>query len=186
MIRILAISGSLRAASSNTVLLRAAAALVPPAVTITLFEGLGGLPHFNPDLDGPRAPLPVLAFRAQLAAADGLLISSPEYAHGVPGTLKNALDWLVSGPEIIAMPVALLNASPRSTQGQTALAEILATMSTVLIPEASRTVPLAGRPLDVVGILADAELVEPLRAAVAALASASGRSRAEGRRAVAQ
>ena len=99
---LLGLSGSLRARSSNTEALRAAAMLAPEWATVTLFSGLAGLPHFNPDLDveGAVLPVPVREFRAQVDAADALLICSPEYAHGVPGSLKNALDWLVSGAEI--------------------------------------------------------------------------------------
>ena len=92
--KILAISGSLRRVSSNSTLLRAATLLAPEGMEITLFEGLGGLPHFNPDLEGTEPPS-VPDFRARLQAADGVLICSPEYAHGVPGVLKNALDWVV-------------------------------------------------------------------------------------------
>src|SRR5438105_3467377 len=112
--RILTISGSLRSASSNTTLLRAAAALAPEGVEIILYDGLGDLPHFNPDLEEANLPS-VMDFRARLRAADGVLISSPEYAHGVPGVMKNALDWVVGSGEFVDKPVALLNASPRST-----------------------------------------------------------------------
>src|SRR2546425_6156409 len=97
--QILAVSGSLRAVSKNTAILEAARLLAPPRVEITLYTGLDTLPHFNPDLDTPdgrSGPEAVADWRAGVAQADGLLISSPEYAHGLPGTLKNALDWLVS------------------------------------------------------------------------------------------
>ena len=171
---ILAISGSLRARSSNTEVLRAAAALAPEDVGVTFFEGLGDLPHFNPDLDEPGAiaPASVSAFRALVAAADAVLISSPEYAHGVPGSLKNALDWLVSGSEIPYKPVGLLNVSSRSTYAHPSLAETLRTMSTVVVPEASITVPLDGRRLDAAAIAAAPEFAEPLRSAVRALVGA--------------
>jgi NAD(P)H-dependent FMN reductase len=175
--KILAISGSLRAVSSNTALLRAAAALAPQGVEITFYGGIGDLPHFNPDLDDPDhgiAPPPVLDLRARIQAADGLLISSPEYAHGVPGSLKNALDWLVGSSEIVGKPVALLNASPRATLAQASLAETLTTMSTRLIAEASIALPLLGRRLDAAGIAADPELAGPLRAAVEVFARAVG------------
>ncbi|WP_199320380.1 NAD(P)H-dependent oxidoreductase [Leptolyngbya sp. FACHB-261] len=94
--QLLAISGSLRATSSNTTLLKAATTLAPENVEIRVYQGLGDLPHFDPDLDGPdldgeEALSPVRDFRAQLKVADGVLISSLEYAHGVPGVLKNAL-----------------------------------------------------------------------------------------------
>lgn len=97
MVKILALSGSLRKASVNTAVLRVAAALAPPDVEITVFQGLGGIPPFDPDLDtNGSAPPNVLSFRQMVDEADGVLIASPEYAHGVSGVLKNALDWLVS------------------------------------------------------------------------------------------
>ena len=101
--QILAISGSLRAASSNTAVLRAATALAPPDVQIVLYSGIGELPHFNPDLEG-RELSPVLDFRARIQAADGVLIACPEYAHGVPGAMKNALDWVVGSSEFLGKP----------------------------------------------------------------------------------
>jgi len=104
---ILAISGSLRAGSLNSEVLRACALLAPPPVQVTLFDGLGALPHFNPDLDveGVVLPAHVKDLRRRIGGADALLISSPEYAHGVPGSLKNALDWLVSAGEMLYKPI---------------------------------------------------------------------------------
>jgi chromate reductase, NAD(P)H dehydrogenase (quinone) len=157
---ILAISGSLRARSSNTELLLAAKSIAPDSVVVTLYQALGGLPHFNPDLDAEGAVLPpaVQELRQAICAADALLISSPEYARGVPGSLKNALDWLVSGPEMIGKPTGLLTASSRSTHAHAALAETLRTMSAGLVSEASVVVPLDGRRMDAAAIVADAEL----------------------------
>jgi NAD(P)H-dependent FMN reductase len=175
-LRILAISGSLRAVSSNTALLRAAAALAPAGVEITLYGGLGDLPHFNPDLEESEPP-PVSDLRAQVRRADGLLISSPEYAHGVPGVLKNALDWLVGGEEFVYKPVALLNASPRATHAQASLAETITTMSGHLVDEASIDVPLLGKNLDEGGIVAHPEISGALSAAIGAFARAIATSR---------
>ncbi|HEX4495872.1 MAG TPA: NADPH-dependent FMN reductase [Thermoanaerobaculia bacterium] len=171
MVRILAISGSLRAASSNTALLHAAAALAPAGVEIEVYGGLGRLPHFNPDLEADE-PAAVSDLRARVRWADGLLISSPEYAHGVPGAMKNALDWLVGGDEFIYKPVALLNASPRATHAQASLAETITTMSGRLIAEASIAVPLLGAKLDAAGIAAHPEIAGALREAIAAFARA--------------
>lgn len=168
---ILAISGSLRAISSNTTLLRAAATLAPPGVEITLYEGLGDLPHFNPDIEETDLPA-VLDFRRRLSESDGVLISSPEYAHGVPGTLKNALDWVVGSGELINKPVALLNASPRSTYAQASLTETITVMSARIIPEASSTIPLSGRKLDAVGIAEHPELSDVLRRTLTTFVSA--------------
>jgi chromate reductase, NAD(P)H dehydrogenase (quinone) len=165
--RILAISGSLRAASTNTALLRAAALLAPAGVEIELYRGLGGLPCFNPDLEATEPPA-VTDLRVQVREAGGLLFAVPEYAHGVPGALKNLLDWLVGGEEFIYKPVALLNASPRATHAQASLRETIRTMSGNVVEEASIAVPLLGRSIDPEAIAADPEIAGLLRQALAA------------------
>jgi NAD(P)H-dependent FMN reductase len=166
--RLLAISGSLRAASSNTAVLQAAARLAPAGVTIELYDKLGDLPHFNPDFDNERLPEIVAEFRALIDTVDGILISSPEYARGVPGTLKNALDWLVGSFEFPNKCVALINTSPRATYAQASLTTTLETMSARLVAEAMVTLPLLGVPLGVDEIAANAVFAEPLRQAIAA------------------
>ena len=110
-------------------LLKAAELLAPDGVTVEIYEELAGLPHFNPDLDIEPPPLPVAQWRKRIQRVDGLIISSPEYARGVPGSLKNALDWLVSSDVFPGKPVALFNASDRSVAMQAALRLILETMS---------------------------------------------------------
>jgi NAD(P)H-dependent FMN reductase len=130
--KIIAICGSLRAQSSNRALLRAAVKLALEGIDLTIYEGLATLPHFNPDDDeeGATPPPPVAELRSLLAAADGILISSPEYAHGVPGSLKNALDWLVSDGALVDKPIALICASPAGGQyAQASLVETLTTMN---------------------------------------------------------
>lgn len=169
-IRILAISGSLRKVSSNTALLHAAIALSPKNVEMKLYDGLGDLPHFNPDLE-PTPPL-VTDLRKQLGWSDGLVISSPEYAHGISGVLKNALDWLVSGEEFVGKPIALFNASPRAIHAQASLTEIVTTMAGRIVPEASITVSLLGKNLDATGIVDDTEISSELQAAIVAFATA--------------
>lgn len=96
MTKLLAMSGSLRAVSMNKSVLEACSQLVPAGVGVALYAGLAGLPPFNPDLDGDNPPKKIVALRKQVGAADGLIISCPEYAHGIPGSFKNMLDWLVS------------------------------------------------------------------------------------------
>ena len=100
---VLALTGSLRARSINTDLLKAAALLAPAGTTVKVSQILSKLPHFNPDLDdvGSVPPAAVAKLRNAVAKADAVLISSPEYAHGVAGAFKNLLDWLVSGPEVV-------------------------------------------------------------------------------------
>lgn len=166
------ICGSLRARSSNSALLDAVSLLAPAGVAVQRYDGLSALPLFNPDDDVEPAPAAVSELRARVAGADALVISSPEYAHGVPGALKNALDWLVSGVEIFQKPVALLNPSPASRFAHPQLIETLRVMSATVVDEACITLAIAGRRLDAEGIAADAELSTAIRAALDALAAA--------------
>ena len=178
IVRVFAISGSLRHASSNSALVGAAARLAPVGVEIAIYRELGEIPPFNPDLDTDSAPAAVLRLRAALEASDAILISSPEYAHGVSGVLKNALDWVVSSGELIYKPIALINASARATHAHAALRETLTTMSGRVIREASVTIPLEGSAWDANVIAQDAHLSELLRSALAALARSTHTARA--------
>ena len=166
--KILTISGSLRARSSNTELLRAAQLVADPSWTFDHYDGLASLPQFNPDddLEGAIPPEPVRDLRARIAAADALLVCSPEYAHGVAGSLKNALDWMVSDAAMIGKPIGLLNASARSTIAHPQLAETLRTMSATIVEGASIVISLDGRRLDASGIVSDPELARLLRGAL--------------------
>jgi chromate reductase, NAD(P)H dehydrogenase (quinone) len=161
--KIVAISGSLRAASHNTAVLIAAQKLAPPDVAIELFDGIGKLPFFNSDLEAEHLPGEVATFRKIIGDADGILISSPEYARGVSGVMKNALDWLVGSQEFPAKPVALINTSPRATQALAALTLTLETMSANVIGDASITLPLLGTVNDADGIAENPDFAGPLR-----------------------
>jgi chromate reductase, NAD(P)H dehydrogenase (quinone) len=172
--RFLTISGSLRAASSNTGVLQAIASLVPPSVEIVSFRGLAEIPAFNPDLDAEPGANPVEFFRSELRRSQAVLISTPEYAHGLPGSLKNALDWIVRSGELYEKPVALINPSPRSTFAQAALTEILSTMGARVIGEACVTLHSSG-PLSPPDILADPQLSGILRSSVETLLRTVGR-----------
>ncbi|MGW9426855.1 NADPH-dependent FMN reductase [Streptomyces decoyicus] len=148
--RLLALSGSLRARSSNGAVLRSALALWDgPTAT----ADIGTLPHFNPDLDGEDAtpPASVAALRTAVAASDALLLVSPEYAHGVPGALKNALDWLVSSGECVSKPTAVITASPFPTGGDHAnaqLRETLRMMTGEVVTAACLKIPAIGPKID--------------------------------------
>jgi chromate reductase, NAD(P)H dehydrogenase (quinone) len=166
MMKIIAISGSLRASSLNTAVLHAAGRLAPAGATIELFEGIGSLPFFNPDLDGERLPREIAEFRTIIGTADGLLISSPEYARGVAGVLKNALDWLVGSFEFPNKPVALINTSPRASHALAALTITLETMSARLVNDASIALPLLGTVNDADSIAENPEFAIPLRGAL--------------------
>jgi chromate reductase len=169
--RFLAISGSLRQASLNSALLRAVARIAPNRIEVVLYRGLGDLPLFNPDIE-PTQPAPVAALREQILASEALLIASPEYAHGVSGVIKNALDWMVGNETFVGKPVALLNASPRATHAQAALRETVSTMSARIVDEACITVPILGSGLDEDGIVRHAEIGPALLGMLLALESA--------------
>ena len=168
-LRVLAVSGSLRARSINTAVLAAAQALAPDGLTVTIYDGLGSLPHFNPDLDTATPPIAVAAWRAAVDAAGAVLICTPEYAHGLPGGLKNALDWLVSHEPFLNKPVAILNARPGADYVQAALRETLSAMNARLLHDASVTLPLATNTLDAPALLRLPAVRERLTSALAAL-----------------
>jgi len=160
-LRILGLSGSLRKASYNTALIKALTRLAPAGMVITLFPSMDQLPLFNPDRENQGLAV-VSELKTALYQADGLLIASPEYAHGVSSVLKTALDWLVSGAEFPAKPVALLNASPRARHALAALREVIVTMSGIIIEPACVAVPLLGSQLDADGIVQNTELSQTL------------------------
>lgn len=148
--------------------------VAPDGVQAIAYDAMSSLPHFNPDLDGEGdEPLPeVRALRELLIAADAIVISCPEYAHGVPGSFKNVLDWLVSTGELVDKPVALLNASPSGGDyAQAALLETLRTMNWRVVDEACLVKPFVTR--KIVNELTDERALETLRAAIAALVSAA-------------
>ena len=134
--KIIGISGSLRTISLSTALLKTAATLAPCDVKLMVYDGIGNLPHFNPELDKEPAPAAVSDFRSQLNSSAGVVISTPEYAHGIPGALKNALDWLVACGELYDKPVALSSASPYARFAPASLIETLTVMMARLIPDA--------------------------------------------------
>jgi chromate reductase len=172
--RILAISGSLRAESVNTALLRHATSAAPSDIDVALSACIGDLPLFNPDLEAAD-PAPVRILREQIIAADALLIASPEYAHGVSGALKNALDWMVGNESFVHKPVALLNAGPRASHAQAALREIVRTMSARIVEPACQSIEgslVVRRGTVVDRVAADATLLAILRALQAAVRAA--------------
>ena len=169
----LAISGSLRAASSNTSILRAAALLAPPDVQIEFYPNLGELPHFTPDLEGEAAPAIVRDLRARVAAADGILFCTPEYVHALPGSFKNLLDWLVSGGELWDKPVAILRVAKRGAYADAQLREVLKTLMARVDEAASVALPLGTNHVGAEQIAEDAQLAPLLRAGVVALAHAA-------------
>jgi len=166
--KLLGISGSLRRVSTNSALLRALADNAPNGISVEIGDLIGELPIFNPDREGDLTPAPVEALGRQIREADGLIFACPEYAHGIPGGLKNALDWMVSRDEIPGKPAMLVRASARSDHALSALQEVLRTMSLRLMPEVGFAVHLLGKAAErMEEILSAAEARDGMRQALA-------------------
>lgn len=143
--RLLAISGSARQASTNTALLQVLATASPENVQIDVFHSLQALPVFSPDLEGDNTPPVVQDFIKEIERADGVIISSPEYVHAIPGGLKNAIDWLVSGDVIIGKPVALIHGSHRGEDMLASLRLVLGTVTSQFMPDIFLRLPLISK-----------------------------------------
>jgi chromate reductase len=138
-VKVCAIAGSLRQGSYNRSLLRAAAELAPERMSITIFDRIGDVPLYDADVEARGDPEPVVALKRAIGEADALLIATPEYNHGVPGVLKNAIDWASRPPSATVLagkPAALIGASPGRTgtaRAQLMLRESLASTQTPLL-----------------------------------------------------
>lgn len=173
--QILAISGSLRAGSTNSHLLRAAASLAPENMDFTFYDGLGELPHFSPELDGDNPPASVSHLRELLQAADGVLICTPEYAFGVPGSLKNALDWTVSTCAFSDKPVAAISASSTYMGGDKAHASLLLTLTALganILESGKLTIAAIQTKMNTDGEITDPTTLQALKSVVNALTQA--------------
>jgi chromate reductase, NAD(P)H dehydrogenase (quinone) len=173
--KILAISGSLRAGSHNTDLLQAAAAVAPDGIDVELYGGLKEIPPYDADDDTPGdQPLPVLRFKEALSGADAVLIATPEYNSSIPGVLKNALDWasrpLVESP-VRNKPVAVLSSSTGMFGGVWAAAETRKVLGALGARALEDTVAVAKADQRLANGV-DATLLDELRTVVDALATA--------------
>jgi len=162
-VSLLGLSGSLRSGSYNTLAIEAAQILSADCSSTVDFTigSIADLPLFNPDREDEHIPA-LAQLKHLLDQADGLVIASPEYAHGISGPMKNALDWLVSGFEFHQIPIMLINTSPRASHAQDSLIEVLTTMSGTVIKEACVSIPLLGTDLDVKGVVEDSEISNAL------------------------
>ncbi|WP_349956320.1 NADPH-dependent FMN reductase [Rhizobium sp. ZPR3] len=140
-----ALCGSQRQASTSRRLLEALQFACPEGITIAICDLIGDLPIFNPDNEGERTPAVVERFAAEIHKADGLIVSCPEYAHGIPGGFKNALDWLVSRDEVPFKPLMFAHASHRGDLVLAQLTDVLQTMSLHIVEDAFLRLPVAGK-----------------------------------------
>jgi chromate reductase, NAD(P)H dehydrogenase (quinone) len=171
---VLLISGSTRARSTNSALVRTAAVCAPDGVNATVFDGLARLPHFNPDDDRDPLPAPVAELRTAIAAADAVLFCTPEYAGSLPGSFKNLLDWTVGGVEMTDKPVAWVNAAADARRGGGAhatLATVLGYVQARVVDNACRHVPVPRDAVGADGLITDAPTRHGISDALTALAA---------------
>lgn len=156
---ILAISGSLRSNSSNNAVIDTAAKIIGDRANFTIYQGLGSLPHFN---DAAEPPKEVIEFREMIKAADGVLICSPEYAFGVPGVLKNALDWTVTSGEFVYKPVALITAATDGSHAHASLLLTLGAITAALSDDTTLLLSFIRSKLDATGQVKDAATLQAI------------------------
>ena len=168
MPQLLTVSGSLRTGSSNSTLLAAVARVAPGDVEVMPYTWLAALPAFSPDIEenGNAVPTAVAHWRAALTAADAVLFSSPEYAHGIPGAFKNALDWVVGSGELVDKRVGLLSPSGMSQFAHPQIVEVLTTMSAVVVERATVVIDLPRRGLDADRLANDPSVSQVLRGVI--------------------
>ena len=157
---ILAIPGSPRKRSSNLSILKGIKEKYASEAGFDIFEGLGELPHFNPDMDNENLPTAVKSFREKIEAADGVLFCSPEYVFSLPGSLKNALDWLVSTTIFSGKPTAFIIAAASGKKAFESLDLILTTIEAKLAGSSKLLIPGAGGKVNNEGVLEDEMAVE--------------------------
>jgi chromate reductase, NAD(P)H dehydrogenase (quinone) len=170
--RLLLVSGSLRAASTNTAVLRTAVEVAPPETSATVFDGLARLPYFNPDDDTDPLVPAVAELRSAIDAADGLLVSTPEYAGALPGSFKNLLDWLVGGVEISCKPTGWINASLSSTAAAGAHASLRTVLGYVdadVVEAACAHIPVPRGAVGANGTITDSAIRSQIAVVVQAL-----------------
>jgi chromate reductase len=171
-IRIVAISGSLRANSSNNVIIKILAGMAPPGVAFMLYEDLAGIPAFN-DIDNTAAD----NFRRLVREADGVFICTPEYAFGVPGALKNALDWTVSSGDFDKKPVALVTASSAGDKAHASLLQTLTALSADVVPDGTLLISFVRSKLNEKGEVTDPSMLSALQSVLNALVAAIRKKR---------
>ena len=147
-------------------------ALAPANVEIRIYEGVADLPHYSPEIDDEASPKVVQDLRAQLRTAEAVILCTPEYIHGIPGSLKNLLDWTASSGDFVDKPVAAISASPSYAGGEKAHASLVSTLkvlSAKVVENASLIVPFVRRKVNANGEITDPGLEQELRAVLAAL-----------------
>ncbi len=146
--------------------------MMPADINYIIYSGMSEIPAFDPGLDNDFPPAAVTDFRQQLAEADGIIICTPEYAFGVPGALKNALDWTVSSGSFVNKPTALITASTGGENAHEALIKILGAIDANLVKDATLLISFVRSKMDSEGNITDKETAGKLKEVAEALLQA--------------
>jgi len=167
--KVIAISGSTRQNSVNHSLIKAIAELSAANLDITIFDSIANLPQFNPDNDGDDVAREVSNFRQQLNNADAIFICTPEYAHGVPGALKNAIDWTISSSQFPNKPTMLITASTGGNFGHKALMETLKAIEAKNIDNLQMVIPFVKTKISLDNKITDEKTLAEIKTLIAGL-----------------
>jgi chromate reductase len=160
MKKIFAISGSTKAASTNGLYIAAIAQLLGKDFEVINFPSIADIPHFNPDLDLENPPKAVVDLRLKIQQADGIIISTPEYAMGLPGSLKNLLDWTVNSASFSGKPVLALVASTQGEKAYQSIIDILTVIEAKVVPQ---LIPFAKAKINNAAVITDNETLTTLK-----------------------
>ena len=184
-IKIVAVCGSIRTVSANLDILKFIGKILSANADFTIYDGLADLPAFNPDFDAENTNYQnseVDRWRKLLRAADAVIFCTPEYAHGVPGVLKNALDWVVSSGELVDKPTLVITASPSEFGGEKAMASLLPTlivMSAKILDNGTMMIPFVKKKLDKDGDISDEKTIRAINLMLDLLLNSASRFRNE-------
>lgn len=163
MKKILAISGSTKFSSTNGLYLSAISELLGKDFEVTIFDSIGNLPHFNPDSDLENPPKSVQNLRLAMHEANGIVISTPEYAMGLPGSLKNLIDWTVSSASFAGKPVLALVASTQGEKAYQSIIDILTVLEAKISPQ---LIPFAKAKINNDAEITDQETLTKLKSTI--------------------
>lgn len=178
---ILAVPGSLSVQSSNMHILRHIGNhYIPGTINFIIYNGVGQLPHFSPSIDTEPVPEAVKDWRQQLDAADAVLICTPEYAFGVPGALKNALDWTVSSDNFGKKPLGIITASSKGDNAHASLQLTFKALGAAVAEKALLLIPFVRTKVNDAGVVTDPATADAIRQVVDNLINAIEQQRIAG------
>lgn len=167
--KIFAISGSTKLSSTSHHILNHIKSKYRSTLELEVFDGIEKMPHFNPSITDDELPEEVIEFRNKIAAADGVIISTPEYVFSIPGSLKNAIEWCVSTTVFSHKPVAMIIAAASGEKAYESLSLIMTTIEAILPDESKLLIQGAKGKLNINGEITDSATIEQIETVIQSL-----------------